>query len=436
MTTPPNNACDAPVTQPPWVLRLLAWGVCPLFFAVAVYEFCYLLRVFPAAAQPFFGNGLALFLCSTVIFIATLSGVMWHYGDFQATRANTIREMGLKGRLHYQEELLRLITDNVPNSIFICDLEGHLWFANKNAGAFFNSDAYDILGKSIHSLLPQKRASLLLGRVMRANAENAPVIAMDRLEDQASLGYMQTHHIPLNDAQALHRCVLVTQRDMTDSIVEHEKQEQAFKQLVNSLVAIIDRRDPYAAGHSLRVGGLAQAIAIEMDLDAQSIDACYIAGSVMNLGKIMVPRSILVKTTALDNEELRLVRKSMLASADILSLIHFETPVIPTLRQVLERYDGSGEPERRRGENIIITARIVAVANAFVAMVSPRAHRSGLVAEVAFSVLRKEAGKAYDGRVIEALIRYMDKNPQEKISLLEPPGEMQGTVLSNVPFED
>jgi HD-GYP domain-containing protein (c-di-GMP phosphodiesterase class II) len=210
--------------------------------------------------------------------------------------------------------------------------------------------------------------------------------------------------------------------------VERERQEQTFRQLVDTLIAVVDRRDPYAAGHSIRVGMIAKAIAKQMELDEQSVEAAEIAGSLMNLGKIMVPRAILVKTTALDSDELMKVRKAILTSADILSLISFQIPVIPTLRQVLERYDGKGVPEGRRAENILVTARIVAVANSFIALVSPRAHRVGLDIDAALAILKKDVGTVFDPRAVESLTLYLESHPNVKQSLIEPPPELKGVM--------
>jgi HD-GYP domain-containing protein (c-di-GMP phosphodiesterase class II) len=118
---------------------------------------------------------------------------------------------------------------------------------------------------------------------------------------------------------------------------------------------------------------------------------------------VLVPREILVKTAALTPDELKQVRDSILTSADILALIGFSQPVVPTLRQVLECFDGTGVPEGRKGNAILITARIVMVANVFVAMVSARAHRPGLNVRQALDTMMKEGDRKYDRNVITAL---------------------------------
>lgn len=422
--TSPNEAAL------PLVTKFLAYLLSPLFFGLAAYELWLIVSNSKFGSAVMFTNTLTVFVACALVFVVCVALVAYQMADYRASKISMVREMGLRQRLVYQEELMRLIVDGLPIVIFISDLEGRLWFANKEAGVFFKSDPEDIIGKMLERHLPPRRASLLLERIARTHKAGVPLITVDRIDEGSGVQYIQTHLMPLEDTSELHRAVMVTMRDVTDSIVERERQELIFKQLVDTLIAVVDRRDPYAAGHSLRVGLVAHAIATEMDLDPQNVEACSIAGSVMNLGKIMVPRNILMKSTALNAEELQLVRKSILASADILSLISFQVPVISTLRQVLERFDGTGEPNKRKGENILLTARIVAVANAFIALVSPRAHRAGLAVEDALGILRAETGRAFDGKVVEALARYIEKNPKEKASLIEIPPEMANAPKS------
>jgi PAS domain S-box-containing protein len=369
-----------------------------------------------------FAISFAVFCCSALF---STYGLTKYFSEAKSR----IRETGLQRRTRYQIELLRLVADNLPNAMFMADSQGRIWFANKEIAQQLNSDKEKLVGKSIEKVFNPRISKLLLERIRRAKTAKAPVITIDRQEIMGGTQYMQTYHIPLDDTEDLHDLVLITQKDVTDVIIERERQDQTFKQIIDTLIAVVDRRDPYAAGHSVRVGSISHAIATELNLDAQDVEACEIAGSLMNLGKVLVPRSILVKTTALSAEELQLVRKSILTSADILSLISFQVPVIATLKQVLERVDGLGEPEKRKGNNILITARIISVANAFIALVSPRAHRAGLSIEAAMTSLKNDCNTLYDKKVVDALEQYLSKNPDARDNLIQPPPEMRGLVI-------
>src|SRR5207302_2662956 len=133
------------------------------------------------------------------------------------------------------------------------------------------------------------------------------------------------------------------------------------------------RRDKYAADQSTRVATLSRAVAEEMELPPGLAETVETAGYLMNFGKLLVPPELLTKTGPLSEAEMVLIRSSIQTTADIIAGIEFDGPVVETLRQMQERFDGEG-PRGLKGDAILLTARIVAVANAFVAMASPRAY--------------------------------------------------------------
>ena len=145
-----------------------------------------------------------------------------------------------------------------------------------------------------------------------------------------------------------------------------------------------------------------------MGLEDSLVEAVEIAGNLMNLGKISVPEDVLTKTERLTEEEVVMIRDSVLTSADLIKSIEFDGPVEETLRQLLENYDGSGVPNGLKGEDIAITARVVAAANSFVGMVSERSWRPGMDIDDAVNTLMKESGQKFDRRAISALANYID----------------------------
>jgi HD-GYP domain-containing protein (c-di-GMP phosphodiesterase class II) len=180
-----------------------------------------------------------------------------------------------------------------------------------------------------------------------------------------------------------------------------------LQQVVDGLLALVDRRDPHAADHSERVAVLAAGIAKEMDLDAVTAETARFAGALMNVGKIMVPESILAKPGRLTDAELEQVREALARGADLLDGIEFDGPVAETLRQAHGRADRTGSG-KRTADDILPSARVVAAANAFVAMISPRAHRPGMTVDEALDALNAESGAALDRRVLAALANYLD----------------------------
>ena len=200
----------------------------------------------------------------------------------------------------------------------------------------------------------------------------------------------------------------MVESDITEIEGERARRERTLKQLVKTLVAVVDRRDPFAAHHSNRVAAVAGAVAREMDLDDVTVGTAEIAGNLMNLGKILVPAEILTKTERLSDDEIQQVRNGILTSADLLDGMEFDGPVVETLRQLQEHWDGNGKPEGLKGTEILVSARIVAVTNAFVAMVSPRAYRAGVSFDEATEILLGQVGTVFERAVVVALVNYLD----------------------------
>lgn len=427
MTSQPTSSSHSEKT--PFLATVIVYAFCPLFLVLAIFSLWKITGQL-SANQPLgkasFMTDLVLLVIAALAFAASCAFAAWRYAVHLMEMRAKVKHQGLQRRIEYFEEMLQQATDNIPNALFISDKDGRLWFANRDAAALMKSERTEVIGKTIDRVFTPRSANLLKDRIRRALSVQAPVITVDRYDDASGPRYMETYHIPLPDSAHLKSTVLITQKDTTAVIVERERQEQTFRQLIDTLIAVVDRRDPYAAGHSVRVGQVAEAIATHMGLDDQHVQAAHIAGSLMNLGKIMVPREILIKTTTLSGDELMQVRKAILTSADILSLISFQVPVISTMRQVLERYDGKGVPEGRRGDHIIITARIVAVANSFIALVSPRAHRGGASVDDALDILKKDADTVFDPRVVDALIATLAAHPDLRESMVKPPAELRG----------
>ncbi|NTU77384.1 MAG: PAS domain-containing protein [Alphaproteobacteria bacterium] len=319
----------------------------------------------------------------------------------------------LQRRLNYREDLLRLVADHQSRAMAIFDRHNRYWFVNQSAAQSIGKPPSEIIGRPPIKVLSDEKAKRLEVRLAEARAADQPIECIDRVVDEkGNTRFVQMHYAATSFAEQT-GSVLVSEEDLTSLIVEREKRERMLRQVIETLVAVVDRRDPYAAGHSSRVGQLAREIALEMGMDSQQAEAAEISGSLMNFGKVLVSRRILTKTSALTPEELQRVREAILTSADILAIIGFEGPVVPTLRQVMERYDGTGAPHGLKGEDILLMARIVSVANAFVALVSPRAHRDGLSLKEAMRSIMTDSGKAFDERVLIALNHYIENCPNK-----------------------
>jgi len=180
---------------------------------------------------------------------------------------------------------------------------------------------------------------------------------------------------------------------------------QSLHQIVAALVSLNEARDPYTAGHELRVSKLASAIASELNLSAHQVEGIRISGLVHDIGKFTIPAEILTKPTRLSPQELALMRTHVEAGYAALRPIQFPWPVAEAVRQHHERLDGSGYPQGLKGDQICLEARILAVADTVEAMATNRPYRHSLGIEAALATVEAEQGLHYDSDAVAACLR-------------------------------
>jgi HD-GYP domain-containing protein (c-di-GMP phosphodiesterase class II) len=174
---------------------------------------------------------------------------------------------------------------------------------------------------------------------------------------------------------------------------------------VKDIATLHEKRDPYTAGHQRRVAQLACAIAREMNLPDEQICGIRITGEVHDIGKIAVPADILNKPGKLSAEEFSIVKTHPQVAYDILRNLDFPWPVAETVLQHHERLNGSGYPRGISGEDIILEARILCVADVIESMASHRPYRPALGEKKALDEIVKNSGTLYDPMVADACSR-------------------------------
>ena len=361
-----------------------------------------------------------LLLAVGVVAVGLLA--VWRHGPSRRASNVAARYEALARRYSEQESFVRLVTDSQPAAIFITDAEQRYLFANRAAAQLAGAAPEELIGKTLASVMGPDAAR----RYSKTNDEvlEQGVIrsGLRRLERDGAERVLRSEHIPIAATSSMSRGVLVVEQDITEAVTERERRERTLGQLIRSLVGVVDRRDPNAADHSTRVAEVARRIAREMGLDPLTVETAETAGRLMNLGKILVSEDLLTRTEGLSRAEIDLVREGIQASADLLEGIEFDGPVAETLREVQEMWDGSGGPAGLAGDGILVTARIVAVANTYVALTSPRAHRPSLGIDAAIDQLLAGVGRAFDRAVVAALVNHIEnRGGREALARLVPP---------------
>ncbi len=174
---------------------------------------------------------------------------------------------------------------------------------------------------------------------------------------------------------------------------------------IHAIAFTVETRDPYTAGHQKRVSNLARAIATEMGLSEDRIEGIRMAGIIHDLGKISIPSEILSRPGILTDIEFDFIKIHPRIGYDILKDIDFSWPIADIVLQHHERSDGSGYPQGLSGEEILIEARIIAVADVVEAMASHRPYRPALGIQKALEEISKQKGKLYDEKAVNACLR-------------------------------
>ena len=174
---------------------------------------------------------------------------------------------------------------------------------------------------------------------------------------------------------------------------------------IRAMAMIVEQRDPYTAGHQERVANLSVAIAQDLNLSEEQISGIRMAGMIHDIGKMKVPAEILSKPTKLSHIEFDLIKSHAETGYRILETIAFPYPVAKIAYQHHERINGSGYPQGLKGDEILIEARILAVADVVEAMASHRPYRPALGIDAALKEIEKNRGIFYDNTIADACLR-------------------------------
>jgi putative nucleotidyltransferase with HDIG domain len=252
----------------------------------------------------------------------------------------------------------------------------------------------DIISSNFRGVLLQYLATLPLGILTSvAYLQNGPISASLLI-------------LPL---MAVYYALRTTQdiRDQTTRTIE-------------LLADSVDRRDPYTYRHSQMVAEYAEMIARKLELPLDEVDTIVSAARVHDLGKIGVPDAILQKPGKLTPDEFEIMKQHVTIGAEIVSRL----PQYRKARELIlchqEYWDGSGYPFAKRGEDIPLGARIIAVADAYQAMTSDRVYRKALPHDVAVKILREGAGKKWDPRLVEIFIQAIEERRLQEHRTAEP----------------
>lgn len=197
--------------------------------------------------------------------------------------------------------------------------------------------------------------------------------------------------------------------ELTALIGDLGDNQQTF---VEKLVKAVDAKGQYKVEHSKNVAKLAKKICNHLELNEKTTDLIYFAGLLQNVGKITLPESLFASDKKLTKTEWEKLQNHPNVGVNLLMNINFLSEVIPYIHYHKERWDGKGEPEGLKGNSIPLGSRIIAVADAYCAMISDRSYRKALPKSKAIEIIKEESGIKWDPIIVEALLEVI--KPKKK----------------------
>jgi HD domain/GAF domain len=208
-------------------------------------------------------------------------------------------------------------------------------------------------------------------------------------------------------------------------LLHAEALERVYRETLASLSSALEAKDAYTSEHAQEVGELAAAVGRRLGLDSAELRMVELGALLHDIGKIRIPEAVLNKPGPLDEAEWEVMRTHPEAGERILSPIASLADVLPIVRSSHERWDGRGYPDGLVREEIPVGARIVAVCDAFRAMVEPRPYRGALDLVDALAELRAGAGSQFDPDCVDALLEALDEREREPVLTLHRPDHLR-----------
>ncbi len=316
-------------------------------------------------------------------------------------------------KLQEREKRFRTLAESAPDIIFTLDANGTLLYVNPAWEKILGHPQDAVVGKSLTDFVEGQDADRLEPLLKNVTGEKAPLMDVlltlkSRAGGERSFFFNCAPNVDTEDRVDGLVGILKDVTDLRRSEVElkksYEKLQIAMSSTIRVISLIAESRDPYTAGHQRRVADLAAAVARRMGLSEERVKTIHMAGLIHDIGKINVPAEILSKPGKLNAGEFALIKNHPETGFNILNKVDFTPPIAQVVYQHHEKLDGSGYPRMISGEEIILEARIITVADVVEAMASHRPYRPALGIDRALAEIRAGRGVVYDPTVADVCI--------------------------------
>lgn len=317
-----------------------------------------------------------------------------------------------KEALKRAEEQLRIVVENTYDVIFQLSPLGVIQYVSPRAKEIYGYEPEDLIGKHFKKTTPVNelpRALKMLKSILSGKVISN--FKIDQLDANGKTVTVEINGAPVRkDGKIIAMEGImrdITERHRGEEEAKHniEKLVNAMENTISAMAMVIEMRDPYTAGHQRRVTQLACAIAKELGLSGNQITGLRLAGLIHDIGKVRVPAEILTNPDGLSDAEFTMIKTHPVLGYEILKTMDLPWPIADIIYQHHERMDGSGYPLGIAAKDIIVEARILAVADVVEAISSHRPYRPAHSIDTALKEISEKRGKLYDPKVVDACLK-------------------------------
>jgi PAS domain S-box-containing protein/putative nucleotidyltransferase with HDIG domain len=317
-------------------------------------------------------------------------------------KMDIIKRKQAEGKLRKSEEKFRTLYEQSNDAIFLYNLEGKILDVNTRVLKMLGYKKEGIISKYIQSLLPKDEFSTVKKAFQQTKEQGDVRFESRFIRKDGSQIFVDISSKLVDQKKEIVQGVV---RDITEQKQSQEKLKKTIDATLDTISKLIEAKDPYTAGHQQRVSQLATAIAKELSLSQDKIEGIRIASLIHDIGKIGIPTEILSKPTKLSDIEFSLIKNHSQIGYDILKSIDFSYPVANIALQHHEKLDGSGYPNHLKGDEVLLEARIIGVADVVEAISSHRPYRPALGIDKALEEISQNRGILYDPEVVDACLK-------------------------------
>jgi PAS domain S-box-containing protein/putative nucleotidyltransferase with HDIG domain len=371
-------------------------------YAASTFARIILIIIIPEQSNDFFKSGAVSALTITVYIVLSIC---------LAISLVLMVNRRLLADVISQEQKFAAAFNSSPYAITLTrPSDGRIFEVNNG---FVNITGYqyaEVIGKTTVDLklwANEKNRLAVVSELARGREVNAVEYQFRKRTGEIITGLFSANLITVNNET----CILSSIGDISERKLTEEKLAKSYESVkktlndaIDTIAKIVETRDPYTAGHQRKVAELAVAIGSEMKLEDALIDQIRMAATIHDIGKMYVPSDILSKPGKLSDIEFSLIKTHSQGGYNIVKDMDFPCVVAQAILQHHERLDGSGYPNGLKGEDTLLEAKILAVADVVEAMVSHRPYRPALGVDKALEEISKNKGKLYDPQVVDTCL--------------------------------